>query len=162
MGIERVLQTTESKSVIIIRLLVGWVFLSEGIQKFLFSDALGVGRFTRIGIPAPEIMAPFVGVVEILCGSLILAGLLVRLACVPLLASMAVAILSTKIPILVGGSLWIFNAPKPPYGVWPMLHEARTDFSMLLGLIFLLIVGAGGMSCDAVLAARGSNSPRPR
>jgi uncharacterized membrane protein YphA (DoxX/SURF4 family) len=161
MAFERLLQTTNSKSVFIIRLLIGWVFLSEGIQKFLFSDALGVGRFTRIGIPAPEIMAPFVGVIEILCGSLILAGLLVRLACVPLLASMSVAILSTKIPQLLGHPFWLFSAPKPPYGFWAMLHDARTDFSMLLGLIFLLIVGAGGMSCDAVLAARGSNSPRP-
>jgi uncharacterized membrane protein YphA (DoxX/SURF4 family) len=161
MAFERLLQTTNSKPVFIIRLLVGWVFLSEGIQKFLFSDALGVGRFTRIGIPAPEIMAPFVGVVEILCGSLILAGLLVRLACVPLLASMSVAILSTKIPQLLGHPFWLFNAPKPPYGFWAMLHDARTDFSMLLGLIFLLTVGAGGVSCDAVLARRASASPRP-
>ncbi len=161
MTFERVLQTTNSKSVFLIRLLVGWVFLSEGIQKFLFSDALGVGRFTRIGIPAPQIMAPFVGVVEIVCGSLILGGLLVRLASVPLLVNIAVAILSTKIPMLLGRPVWLFSVPKPPYGFWAMLHEARTDCSMLLALMFLLIVGAGGMSCDTVLARRASDSPRP-
>jgi len=155
MGIERVLQTTDSKSVIIIRLLVGWVFLSEGIQKFLFSDALGVGRFTRIGIPAPEIMAPFVGVVEILCGSLILAGLLVRLACVPLLASMSVAVLSTKIPILLGHGFWGFSLKSlSSYGFFSMAHEARTDFAMLLGSIFLLIVGSGPWAFDQRLPGR--------
>jgi putative oxidoreductase len=158
MALEQMLQTTESKSVFLVRLLVGWVFLSEGIQKFLFTDALGVGRFTRIGIPAPQVMAPFVGVIEIICGSLILAGLLVRLASVLLLADISVAILSTKFPIWIGGPLWIFNAPKPPFGFWAMLHEARTDFSMLLGLIFLLIVGAGGFSFDAMLAKRASSS----
>ncbi len=157
MALEKLLATTESKTVLLIRLLVGWVFLSEGIQKFLFSEAQGVGRFTRIGIPAPQVMAPFVGVIEILCGALLLAGLFVRLASVPLLVNISVAILSTKIPILLGGPLGIFNAPKPPYGFWAMLHEARTDFSMLLGLVFLLIVGAGGISCDAMLAGRGSD-----
>jgi uncharacterized membrane protein YphA (DoxX/SURF4 family) len=161
MALEILLSTTDSKAVLLIRVLVGWVFLSEGIQKFLFSDALGVGRFTRIGIPAPQMMAPFVGVIEILCGALIIAGLLVRPASLLLLADISVAILSTKIPMLLGEPLWIFNAPKPPYGLWAMLHDARTDFSMLLGLIFLLIVGAGGMSCDAMLTGRSSISPRP-
>ena len=161
MSFQKLLETTDSKAVLLIRLLVGWVFLTEGIQKFLFSEALGVGRFTRIGIPAPQVMAPFVGVMEILCGALILAGLVVRLASVPLLVNISVAILSTKIPTLLGGPLWVFNAPKPPYGFWAMLHEARTDFSMLLGLIFLLLVGAGGMSCDAMLAGRAADSPRP-
>jgi hypothetical protein len=60
-----------SKAVLLIRVLVGWVFLSEGIQKFLFPDSLGVGRFVKIGIPWPQVMAPFVGVVEIVCGSLL-------------------------------------------------------------------------------------------
>lgn len=46
---------------ILIRLMVGGVFLSEGIQKFLFPEALGVGRFVKIGIPYPETMSPFLG-----------------------------------------------------------------------------------------------------
>ena len=89
-----------SKAVLLIRVLVGWVFLSEGIQKFLFPDSLGVGRFVKIGIPWPQVMAPFVGVVEIVCGSLLLIGLITRLATVPLLIDIAIAIYSTKIVTL--------------------------------------------------------------
>ena len=116
--------------------MVACVFLSEGIQKFLFSESLGVGRFIKIGIPLPEIMAPFVGVVEIVCGGLILLGLFTRLASIPLIINMLVAISTTKIPILL------------EKGFWAMAHEARTDWSMILGLIFLLIVGSGRWSLD--------------
>lgn len=136
--------------VAIVRLMVGWVFLVEGILKFSWPDELGVGRFTSIGIPAPNVMAPFVGVVEILCGALVIAGLLTRFAAVPLLIDISVAILSTKIPMWLGHGYWRFTLPKlKHYGFLSMLHEARTDFSMLLGLIFLLIVGAGAWSVDA-------------
>ncbi|MGD0516906.1 MAG: DoxX family protein [Thermoguttaceae bacterium] len=136
---------------ILIRLIVGSVFLSEGIQKFLFPEALGVGRFIKIGIPYPEVMAPFVGVFEIGCGSLIILGLLTRLAAIPMIINMTVAILSTKIPMLLGHGYWMFNLPKlNQYGFWSMAHEARVDFAMLLGAIFLLIVGAGSISLDAL------------
>jgi uncharacterized membrane protein YphA (DoxX/SURF4 family) len=67
---QRILVTSAPTSVLLIRLLVGAVFLSEGIQKFLFPNDLGVGRFVKIGIPAPQVMAPYVGVVEIVCGAL--------------------------------------------------------------------------------------------
>jgi len=126
------------RAVILIRVLVGWVFLSEGIQKFLFPDALGAGRFAKIGIPLPQFAAPFVGFVEIICGTLIILGLFTRLAAIPLLAVILTAIGKTKIPEL-------FHQGQ---GVWYMLHDARTDFSMLLGLLFLLIAGAGGISVD--------------
>ena len=89
-----------AKAILLIRVLVGWIFLSEGIQKFLFPDSLGVGRFVKIGIPWPQIMAPFVGVVEIVCGTLLLIGFLTRLATVPLLIDIAVALYSTKIVTL--------------------------------------------------------------
>jgi putative oxidoreductase len=131
-----------AKAVLLIRVLVGWVFLSEGIQKFLFPDSLGVGRFVKIGIPWPQVMAPFVGVVEIVCGSLLLVGLITRLATVPLLIDISVALYSTKIVALAKN------------GFWGTLHEARTDMSMLLGLIFLLVVGGGTWSLDAWLAGR--------
>src|SRR5438132_4111786 len=81
-----------AKATLLIRILVGWVFLSEGIQKFLFPDSLGVGRFVKIGIPWPQIMAPFVGVVEIVCGVLLLVGLITRLASIPLLIDILRAI----------------------------------------------------------------------
>jgi putative oxidoreductase len=143
---------------ILIRLMVGAVFLSEGIQKFLFPDALGVGRFVKIGIPHPEIMAPFVAVFEIGCGSLLILGLLTRLAAIPMIINISVAIISTKIPMLLGRGLWMFSPPKPnQIGFWNMAHEARTDFCMLLGGIFLLIVGAGWLSLDALLAKNASS-----
>ena len=145
--------TRAPAATILIRLIVGAVFLSEGIQKFLFPDAVGVGRFVKIGIPYPEIMAPFVGVFEIGCGTLILLGLLTRLAAIPMIVNMTVAILSTKIPILLGHGYWMFSLPKVnQYGFWGMAHEARTDFAMILGSIFLLIVGAGSLSLDALIA----------
>ena len=138
---------------ILIRLVVGAVFLSEGIQKFLFPEALGVGRFVKIGIPSPEIMAPFVGLFEIGCGILLLLGLLTRLAAVPMIINMVVAILSTKIPILMGHGYWMFHLPKvSSYGFWSMAHEARVDFAMILGAVFLLVVGAGAWSFDAVIS----------
>jgi len=130
------------RAVLLIRLMVGGVFLSEGIQKFLFPEELGPGRFAKIGLPAPGVLAPFVGVVEIVCGLLVLLGLATRLVAVPLVIDMLVAIATTKIPILLHR------------GVWAMAHEARTDLAMLLGALFLLLVGAGPLSLDAWLAAR--------
>ncbi len=93
---KRWLQTNNMKSVAIIRLLVGWVFLVEGILKFALPEELGAGRFASIGIPAPQVMGPFVGMVEIICGSLILLGLLTRLAAIPLLIDISVAILRLR------------------------------------------------------------------
>ena len=102
------------------------------------------GRFAKIGIPAPDIMGPFVGCVEIVCGALLLIGLLTRLAAIPLMIDISVAIISTKVPILLGHGFWRFSLPKlASYGFWSMAHEARTDFCMLLGSLFLLVVGAG-------------------
>lgn len=149
------LRTTAPAATILIRLMVGAVFLSEGIQKFLFAEAQGAGRFAKIGIPAPEMMGPFVGGVEITCGALLVIGLLTPLAAIPLIIDISVAILSTKIPILLGHGFCGFSLPKlPSYGFWSMAHEARTDFCMLLGALFLLIVGAGTKwSLDARLAS---------
>lgn len=131
-------RTSAPAAVILIRLLVATVFLSEGIQKFLFPAALGVGRFARIGIPHAHLLAPFVGAVEIVCGALILLGLFTRLAAIPLLAVISVAIWMTKIPLL-------------HQGPWAAAHESRTDWSMLLSLLFLLIAGAGTVSIDGHL-----------
>jgi putative oxidoreductase len=153
--LKNIVATSAQAPVILIRFAVGGVFLSEGIQKFLYPGENGVGRFMKIGIPAPEVMAPFVGVVEIVCSALILIGLLTRLAAIPLIIDMLVAILSTKIPILLGHGFWGFSLRTLPYyGFWGMAHETRTDFAMLLGLIFLLIVGAGRWSVDARIAGR--------
>jgi putative oxidoreductase len=148
--LQRWLQTTNKRAIALIRLLVGWVFIVEGILKFLLPEELGVARFTTIGIPAPHIMASFVGTVEIVCGTLVLIGLFTRLAAIPLLIDITVAIISTKIPIWLGHGYWGFTIPKlKHYGLLSMLHEARTDFSMVFGLVFLVIIGAGAWSLDA-------------
>ncbi|MGB7555266.1 MAG: DoxX family protein [Candidatus Korobacteraceae bacterium] len=129
--------TRTAKALLLIRVLVGWVFVSEGIQKFVFPAQLGVGRFEKIGIPAAHFMASFVGTVEIVCGTLLLIGLFTRVVVIPLLGVILVAIATTKLPMIA------------KTGMWSMLHEARTDFSMLLGLVFLLITGAGTLALDA-------------
>lgn len=146
MALARLLETRAPAAVVLIRLMVGAVFLSEGIQKFLFPEKLGAGRFAQIGIPAPAFFGPFVGAVEVACGALLLVGLLTRVAAIPLLADMAVAIATTKLPLLAQA------------GFWKMAHEARTDWCMLLGLLFLLLVGAGARSLDALLG-RKQTSP---
>ena len=142
MRIQKILATSAPGAVVLIRLIVGAVFLSEGIQKFLFPAELGVGRFTKVGLPAPEILGPFVGTVEIACGLLVLLGLLTRFAVVPLIVIMLTAIWTTKLPILASR------------GLWAMAHEARTDWAMLLSSIYLLVVGAGALSTDAAMAKR--------
>jgi putative oxidoreductase len=138
----RLLDTNAPGPAIFVRAIVGWVFLSEGIQKFLFPGALGVGRFMKIGIPSPAFTAPFVGFVEILAGTLIVFGLLTRLAAIALLVDIAVAIASTKIPMLV------------QKGFWPTMHEARTDLAMAFCLVFLLWSGGGIWSVDERLQRR--------
>jgi putative oxidoreductase len=121
---------------IIIRLMVGLVFLSEGIQKFLYPAADGAGRFAKIGIWHPEFMGPFVGFTEIICGFFVAIGLFTRLSAGPLLVVILTAIYTTKLPIL---------AQK---GFWAAAHEGRTDYCMLLGLVFLMLYGAGKYSVD--------------
>jgi putative oxidoreductase len=145
MHVARTLRSNAPAATLLVRLMVGWVFLSEGIQKFLFSEALGVGRFVKIGIPAPHFSAPFVGAVEIICGSLLILGLITRLAAIPLLIDISVAIITTKMPMLAKS------------GFWAAMHEARTDYCMWLGSLFLLIVGAGALSLDGRLSHKNTS-----
>lgn len=119
---------------LLLRILVGWVFLTEGIQKLLFPAALGPGRFAKIGIPAPQFTGSFVGCVEIVCGAVLIAY--TTLAVVPLLIVILVAVATTKVPMLVH------------QGFWAAMHEARADFCMLLGLIAIALLGAGDLSMD--------------
>lgn len=143
MMFSKFINTDNSKTTILIRLMVGAVFLSEGMQKFLFPDELGAGRFAKIGLPSPEFLGSFVGGFEIVCGALVLLGLLTRFASVPLIIIMLVAIATTKAQVL---------ADK---GFWEMLHGSRTDWAMLLGSIFLLIKGGGSWSLDNRIVNNG-------
>lgn len=148
--IDNIDSRTAPAATILIRVMVGGIFMSEGLQKFLYIDDLGAGRFAKIGLPAPDLLAPFVGSVEILCGMLVLLGLLTRLAVFPLLGVIVVAFITTKIPILLGHEFLGFSLkPLPRYGVLSMLHEARTDLCFMLGIIFLRTVGPGPLSLDA-------------
>ena len=160
----RLLATEAPAATMLIRIVVGGIFLTEGIQKFLYPGDLGAGRFTKIGIPAPDMMGPFVGGIEIICGALLIIGLLTRVAAILLLADISVAIISTKIPILLGHGFWGFSLTKlPRYGFLSMIHEARTDLAMWFGLLFLLIVGAGRKwSLDAKLGAAVTKSDSAR
>jgi uncharacterized membrane protein YphA (DoxX/SURF4 family) len=146
MTLQRLLATRAPGAAILIRILVGSVFLTEGVQKFLFPAALGVGRFAKIGFSHPELLAPLVGTFEIGCGALVILGLATRLAALPLTAIILTALATTKLPILLGA------------GLWAALHEARTDWSMLLGNVFLLIVGGGRWSLDAWIVERRPGS----
>lgn len=143
-------QSKHSVGTLLIRVMVGVVFISEGMQKFLYAGELGSGRFAKIGIPFADVLGPIVGATEVVCGALVLLGLLTRLAALPLLGVMVGALISTKIPILVGHDLLGFSLrPLPRYGFLSMLHEARTDLCMVCGLIYVRMVGAGALSLDA-------------
>ncbi len=147
--IKSLIQTDKDKTTILIRLLVGVVFFSEGIQKFLYPDLRGPGRFESIGIPFPEFSGYMVGGLEVLCGLLVLAGILTRLAVIPLIIIMITALFTTKLPILLGTGFWGFSLRElEHYGLLSMLHESRNDMAMLIGSIFLWIKGAGYWSID--------------
>lgn len=148
------LNTKASCWIMFIRLSLALVFIPEGIQKLIHPDALGAGRFLKMGIPYAEFTGPFVGWVEIICGSLILLGLMTRLAATPLIITMIVAILTTKFPILMGQD-WVvtetitfYVRELKTYGFWSFLHETRTDWAMLMCCLYLLAVGAGQWSLD--------------
>ena len=135
----RIIQVQPDHKSLIPRLVVGLVFLSEGIQKYIMPEVVGAGRFERIGFENFEFLAYFVATFEILCGILLLTGFVVRLSAIPLLIIMFTAIVSTKIPILIEDGFWV------------MAHASRTDFAMTMLLIYLIIYGAGKQSFDAFM-----------
>jgi putative oxidoreductase len=129
--------TENDNRTILIRLTVGLIFLTEGIQKFLSPELLGTGRFATIGFSHPAFWAYFTGTFEIICGTFIILGFITRIASVPLIIIMITAFITTKIPILLHK------------GVWPWAHEYRTDFAMTLLLFYLFIYGSGNWSVDS-------------
>jgi uncharacterized membrane protein YphA (DoxX/SURF4 family) len=146
-----VVSTWDVRSLIFIRLAVGLIFLTQGILKYI-DPHMGVLRFAKIGFPYPGITAHFVGTFEIACGSLILIGLLTKIASIPLLIVILTAIGSTKIPEL----------SRPDQGFWFMVSDARTDFAMTMSLLFLISVGAGSWSLDAWLWEEKPHEARER
>jgi putative oxidoreductase len=136
-----------ARSIIFIRLAVGLIFFTQGILKYI-DPRMGVLRFMRIGFPMPDLTAHFVGTFEIICGFLVLVGLLTRLASIPLLIVILTAIATTKIPELF----------RHDQGFWFMVSDARTDFAMTMSLLFLISVGAGAWSLDALIRRQDSVS----
>jgi putative oxidoreductase len=138
---------------LLIRLMAGGVFFWEGLLKFVYANQ-GVGRFTKLGFPAPEALATFVGGLEIVGGLLLLLGLATRLVAIPFMIEMVVATLTTKIGLYLGTS----PLPKPPsppqVGFWAVLHEIRSEYAQLLCVAFLLLAGPGRWSLDAYFVRR--------
>lgn len=125
---------------LLVRVMVGVVFLTEGILKFLRPEELGWGRFAHLGFPMPHLLAPFVGAVEVLGGAAVLLGLFAGDGALALFLVIATAIVTTKIPILLGHPLGRLGPPHVAHhGVWSFLHEARTDLCMLLGTLAVLL-----------------------
>ena len=151
------------RATILIRAMAGAVFLWEGVLKFVYVNQ-GVGRFTKLGFPFPELTAHFVGVLEIVGGLLLIAGLLTRLAAIPFVIEMVVAMLSTKIALYLGRSPLPLPPSPPQIGIWAVLHEVRSEYAQLMSVLFLLAVGPGPWSVDALIArARVRPSvPAPR
>jgi len=150
----------------LIRLMAGSVFLWEGILKFVYPNQ-GVGRFAKLGFPAPHFTATADGWLEIIGGILLLTGFLTRLIAVPFIIEMVVAMASTKIPLYLG----TYPLPLPPVppqvGFWAVLHEIRSEYAQLLDCAFLLLAGPGRFSIDALLAKRrtvtsGERLPRAK
>jgi len=140
-----IFSTTNDNREIVVRLVVGLIFLTEGIQKYLFPELLGTGRFLKIGFTNPEFWAYFTGTFEIICGAFLLIGFLTRLMSIPLFIIMVVAFVTTKWPLLI------------EKGFWPFAHEYRTDFAMTLLLIYLLIYGGGRQSVDSKIMSTPKN-----
>ena len=143
----------------LLRLMAGGVFLWEGMLKFVFANQ-GVGRFTKLGIPAPELMANFIGILEIVGGILIIAGFLTRFIAVPFIIEMIVAMLSTKVAMYFGTSPLPLPPVPPQIGLWAVLHEIRSEYAQLMVALFLLSAGPGRWSLDALLPRREKKESR--
>ena len=139
------------RATILIRSMAGGVFLWEGILKFVYVNQ-GVGRFTKLGFPLPEMTAHFVGGLEIVGGLLLIAGFLTRAIAIPFVIEMIVAMLSTKIAIYLGTSPLPLPPSPPQIGIWAVLHEVRSEYAQLMSVLFLMAVGPGPWSLDALVA----------
>jgi putative oxidoreductase len=141
------------KSVFWIRFMAGWVFFWEGIIKFIFVSQ-GVGRFSKLGMPMPEILSPAIACLEIVGGLCFVLGVWTRPFALLFIGEMIVAILSTKISMYLGISPLPLPPVAPQTGFWAVLHEGRSDLAQLLCSLFLLLEGPGPWALDALKGAK--------
>jgi uncharacterized membrane protein YphA (DoxX/SURF4 family) len=139
------------RSTMLIRLMAGGVFLWEGVLKFVYVNQ-GIGRFTKLGIPAPGPTAHFVAILEIVGGLLLMSGFLTRLISIPFVIEMVVAMLTTKIGLYLGTSPLPLPPSPPQVGIWAVLHEVRSEYAQIMCALFLLTAGPGPWSIDSLLA----------
>jgi uncharacterized membrane protein YphA (DoxX/SURF4 family) len=133
--------------------MAGGVFFWEGILKFAYANQ-GVGRFTKLGMPFPELTATFIGSLEITGGVLLMLGLLTRLIAIPFLVEMVVAVLTTKVALYLGTSPLPLPAAPPQIGIWAVLHEVRSEYAQFMTCLFLVLCGPGAWSLDALARRR--------
>ena len=141
---------TGPSSIIILRFMAGSVFFWEGLLKFVYTNQ-GVGRFTKLGFPFPELTAHFVGAAEIIGGLLLIAGSFTRIIALYFIIQMIVAVLSTKISLYFGTSPLPLPPAAPKSGFWAVLHEIRSDYAQTLSCLFLFVEGAGRISLDFII-----------
>ena len=126
------------------RLTLGFVFIESGWGKLHGLDRV-VAYFDELGIPAPGFQAPLAAGTELVCGILVLVGLATRLASLPLIGTMIVAILTAR-----RGDL---NGVSDLFGFIEYLYIALC--------LYLGAYGAGPLSFDAVFARRFEAVERP-
>ena len=119
------------------RITVGWIFLQSGWGK-LHNLPTVVSFFAELGIPAPQLQAPLAATAELLCGALLLVGLFTRVAALPLIGVMFVALLTA-----LRGQI---HAASDLFGL--------SEYLYIVILLWLGASGAGPLSLDAVLAKR--------
>lgn len=119
------------------RVTLGVVFVISGWGKLHNLDKV-TEFFTELGIPAPHLQAVFVSWVELVCGGLVLLGLATRLASIPLICTMLVALLTAKAEEIAGVSDLL----------------GTLEFAYVALLVWLTVSGAGAVSLDRVLARR--------
>jgi uncharacterized membrane protein YphA (DoxX/SURF4 family) len=125
---------------ILVRAIVGLVFIFEGVLKFALPAEFGAGSFAAIGLPFSHILAPAVGGVEIAGGLAVLFNFYAGEASLLLSAIMITALVATKLPVLLGRPLGPFNVPHATqYGWIAFLHAARVELAMLFSALAILI-----------------------
>ena len=125
---------------ILIRIMMGLIFVLEGLQKILQPGTWGTERFVAIGMPWPQFIAPAVGGIETACGLALILNLYAGEAALILMMVSIGAVVSTRIPILMGQPFGPFHLPPAqPTGWLAFLHESRLDLAMFFSSLAVAI-----------------------